>query len=261
MQDMNTAHQYPPVELYLNSANATQSNQYKNDVTFQLSRPVIAPQGYQLYLQVLSFSTLNNFTVVNNYNNHITINGYDYILAPGNYSIYQLVGVLTGLDPAVICSFDNITLRVTFSSAANITLSGPLLVLLGIEQNSSGTTVASSNIINMAGIQSIYISTNLTSSNPNIDSMSGSDTVLCRVPIATPPGSIVTYIDFNGRSGLLLDDTILTSIQLLLTDENNLPLLCSSDWTITLQARFVYTGWQALQVERPLTLANGVLTN
>jgi hypothetical protein len=249
---------YPPIELYLNSADAGMKNDYLNDVTFQLPRPVLCPQGYQVYLQVLSYSIPHNFTIVNNYNNHITINGYDYTLAAGNYSIYQLVGVLTKLDPAVQCSFDSITLKVSFTSAEPLTLSGPLLGLLGVPQDSNGTSISSAATVNMAGLQSIYISTDLTSSNANIDSMLGSDSVLCRVAVNVPPSQIISFQDYSGRSGLLLDDTQLSSIRLLLTDEANRPLLASINWTIALQARFIYTGAQALQVDRPLALSNGI---
>ena len=249
---------FPPIELYLNSADATIKNANLNDVTFQLPRPVLCPQGYQIYLQVLSYTIPHNFTVVNAYNNHIVINGYDDTLAPGNYSIYQLVGVLTQLNPDVKCTFDSITLKCTFTSTASMTLGGPLLALLGIAQGSTGTSISSVGTVNLAGLQSIYISTDLSSTNANIDTMVGSDSVLCRVAVNVPPSQIISYQDFNGRSGLLLDDQQLTSIKLLLTDEANRPLLASIDWTIALQARFIYTGAQALQVDRPLALTHQI---
>jgi hypothetical protein len=245
---------FPPVEIYLHSKDSVNSTDYNNDCSFQFERPLIAPNGYSMYLQCLSFTMPNVFHVVNEYNNHITINNYNYTLAIGNYSIFQLVGVLTGLDPNVKCTYDGITLKVTFTSEANITLDGPLCLLLGISANSSGTLISSKYTVDMSGTNSIYILTDLSSSNSNIDSRAGSDSVLCRVPVTTPAGSIIRYIDFNGRAGLLLDDDVINSIRVVLEDEMRMPLLATLDWQLTLQVRFLYTGRQRMQVNQPVSL-------
>lgn len=244
---------YPPVEIYLHSKDSHSTGDYNNDCTFQFERPLIAPNGFSMYLQCLSFTLPNVFHVVNEYNNHIVINSIDYTLAVGNYSIFQLVGVLTTLDPNVKCKYDGITLKVTITSATNITLSGPLCLLLGIPVNSSGKVISSTHTVDMSGTNSIYILTDLTSSNSNIDSRAGSDSVLCRIPVTTPAGSIIQYADFNGRAGLLLDDDVLNGIRVLLEDEMRLPLLATLDWQLTLQVRFLFTNRQRMQVNQPVS--------
>ena len=244
---------YPPIELYLHSKDSQYTGDYYNDCTFNFERPFIAPPGYSMYLQVLSFTMPNVFHVVNEYNNHIVINGYDYTLAVGNYSITQLVAVLTKLDANVSCRFDSITLQAIFTSETTLTLSGPLCVLLGIPENSAGTTIASTHTVDMSGTNSAYLLTDLSSSSSSIDSRVGSDSVLCRIPVTTPAGSIIQYQDFNGRAGLLLDDDAVSQIRLLLEDEDRRPLLATLHWQLTLQVRFLYTGRQRMQVYQPVS--------
>ena len=248
---------YPPIECYLYSKDGQFQSTYYNDVTFNFERPVICPPGYSAYIQVLSFTMPNVFHVVNEYNNHIVINNYDYTLDVGNYSVYQLVAVLTKLDPNVTCKFDSITLMATFTSTTPLTLSGPLCALLGIAEGSTGLSVSSTHTVDMSGTNSIYLLTDLSSSNSNVDSRAGSDSVLCRIPVTTPAGSIIQYQDFNGRAGLQLDDDCIQSVRLLLEDENRMPLLATLHWQLTLQVRFLYTGRQRMAVNQPDALRAG----
>lgn len=247
---------YPPVEIYLNSLNATHGNDYFNDCTFQFNRPVIAPPGYSIYLQVLSFVMPHCFHVVSDYNRYITINGYSYTLAAGNYSIFQLVNVLKQLDPNVDCKFDSITLKCTFTSKTTdpVTIDGLLCPLLGITPGSSGASVSSMHTIDMSGTNSIYVLTDLSSSNTNIDSRVGSDHVLCRVPVSVPAAGIIEYSDFSGRSGLLLDDPVMTGLHIKLEDEDRRPLLATLHWQMVLQCRFIYTARQTMEAVRPFSL-------
>jgi hypothetical protein len=254
---MDTAAVHCPVEIYLSASDAVtrHNTDFFNDCEFSLSRPIIAPQNHNLYLSVQSFTMPNCLHVVSLYNNHIVINGYDYTLEPGNYSIFQLIAVLTKLDPTVSCRFDNITLKCIFESDTPLTLSGPLLTVLGIADGSSGVQVKSKHTIDMSGVNSIYVlAGDLQCNNGNIDSQPSRDNVLCRIPVSVPAGSVVQYLDQNGRSGLLLDDTVLTSIHLKLEDEDRRPLLATLDWEMCLQCRFIYTGRQQLSIERPMGL-------
>jgi hypothetical protein len=245
---------YPPVEVYLNSLNAVHGSDYFNDCSFQFSRPIIALPGYSIYLQVLSFTMPHCFHVVSDYNRYITINGYSYTLDAGNYSIFQLVNVLKQLDPNVTCVFDSITLKCTFTSkTGGVTISGPLCSLLGITP-STGPSVSSTHTVDMSGVNSIYVLTDLSSSNTNIDTRVGSDNVLCRIPVSVPAASIILFEDYAGRSGLLLDDSVLSGIHLKLEDEDRRPLLATLHWQMVQECRFIYTGWQTLEVVRPYGL-------
>src|SRR6476646_7204802 len=100
---MNTAATVAPIEVYLSSDEAIRPNDLHNDCFFQFDKPIMAPQGYSIYLQLLSFTMPHCILLVNDYNRHIIINNNDYTLESGNYSIFQLVNVLKGLDPAVSC--------------------------------------------------------------------------------------------------------------------------------------------------------------
>lgn len=247
---------YPPVEIYISSNDAVRSDDtFHNDCTFQLSRNVIAPAGYSIYLQVLSFTMPHCMHVVSLYNNRLKISDHDFTLEPGNYSIYQLVAVLNKLDPNVSCRFDSITLKCIFTSATSCTIDGPLCKVLGIPAGSRGTTIASTQTVDLSGCNSIYVLTDLTCSNANLDSRADAGNLLCRIPISVPPAGIIEFTDFSGRSGLLLDsDALAGSFRIQLQDEDRRPLLCSLAWQMCLQCRFIYTERQAMIVDRPAGL-------
>ena len=98
----------PPVEIFLDSTEGFRrgNDSFHNDVTFQLSRTIHAPEDYTLYLTCLSYSQPVTCKIINIYNNSVSIDNVYYTVPEGNYSALQLSGVLTSILPGIRCRFD-----------------------------------------------------------------------------------------------------------------------------------------------------------
>ncbi len=247
--------EYPPIEIFLNAKNALNSNpNYYSDCSYQLPKCIVAPDGYSLYVQVLSFTCPVSWHVINSYCNTLSINSTVYTLVPGNYSVRTLTSALTALLPGITASFSETTLKMTLSCATSFVIGGTLCDVLGIAAGSSGTTLSSKHTVDLTGSNSIFLLSNFSTSNNNIDTRPGSASVLCRVPVNVAPMQVLQYEDFNGRAGLLLDSDTIANIQLELEDENRQPLQATIAWEMTLQVTFVYTGRTHMLREVPLGL-------
>jgi hypothetical protein len=254
--------QYPPVEVFLCSRSAINTNnEYYNDCTWQLPRSIIAPNGYALYVQLIDMTIPVSWHVVNFYNNQLLINGVEYILTQGNYSVRTLVTALNTLIPDVTTTFNDITLKVTLSSTEPFTVSGTLCNVLGIvstdtagtDSANASTSISSRHTVDMTSQNSIYILSDFTSSNSNIDTNQSGSSVFCRIPVDCAPMQVLQHEDYNGKSGLLCDGDI-SSVHLKLLDEDFNPLLNTLHWQATLQVSFLYTGRLQLVVDKPLGL-------
>jgi hypothetical protein len=247
--------EYPPIEIFLNSRFANNDdNAYYNDCTWQLPRAIIAPEGYSLYVQLIDLTLPVSWHVVNEYNNELVINGTGVALTPGNYSVRTLVSTLsTLLAPDIRVSFDNITLKLTLSALFPLTVSGSLCSVLGIVPGSTGLSLSSLHTVDLTGQNSVYVLSDFSTSNNNIDTR-GNSSVFCRIPVTAAPMQVLQHEDYQGLSGLLLDTDTLLSVHLKLEDEEYRALLCTLHWECTLQIQFVYTGRMHMVYERPLGL-------
>jgi hypothetical protein len=250
--------EYPPLEIFLNSRYAFNADDtYYNDCVWQLPRAVIAPEGYSLYIQLIDFTIPVSWHVISQYCNELLLNDVSYTLVPGNYSVRTLVQALSKLlSPDITVAFDNITLKMTLTAQTPISVSGNMCSILGIVAGSTGTTLSSVHTVDLTGQNSIYILSDFSTSNNNIDTRAGSSSVFCRIPVTAAPMGVLNHEDYNGKSGLLLDTETLASVHLQLQDEEFRNLLCTIHWEATLQVQFVYTGRMHLYVERPLGLRN-----
>jgi hypothetical protein len=259
--------EYPPIELFLNSRFSNNGNDlYYNDCTWQLPRAVIAPEGYSLYVQLIDLTLPVSWHVVNEYNNELVINSQAlasgeatykhkvFALTPGNYSVRTLVSTLSNiLAPDIHVAFDNITLKLTVSALFPITVSGSLCSVLGIAPGSTGLSLSSLHTVDLTGQNSVYVLSDFSTSNNNIDTR-GNSSVFCRIPVTAAPMQVLQHEDYQGLSGLLLDTDTLLNVHLKLEDEEYRPLLCTLHWEATLQIQFVYTGRMHMAYERPLGL-------
>jgi hypothetical protein len=237
---MNLDNPYPSIEVFLSSEHAVKRTEYADDCTWHI-RHITAPTGWAIYMRLISFIMPNSMYAVNIYNNTILINEAECTVTPGNYSIKQLIAVLNTFVDGIVFTFDSITYKAKMTSATLTTLEGPLLVLLGILP-ATGTVLESKHIVDMTGNQTINVETDFTSIFPNLDARDfGSPALLARVGVTQPFGGIVNWQNVNTRDGLLLSSPIVTSIHLVLTQEDRLPLLATLDYDAVIQLRFVRT--------------------
>jgi hypothetical protein len=248
--------EYPPQEIFLCSREAVNLNEdYFNDCSWQLPYPVVAPEGYSLYVQLIDLTIPVSWHVINEYCNQIVINGTEYLLSPGNYSLRPptLLTALNALLPGITATFNEITLKLTLTSTTPFTISGTLCSILGIIEGSSGTVLSSKHTVDLTSQNSIYILSDFSSSNANIDT-SGKSNVFCRIPVNVAPMQVLQHEDYNGKSGLLIDSETIGSVHFQLLDEDYRPLLNTLHWQATLQVSFIYTGRMHLIVDRPFGL-------
>eukprot|EP00611_Tribonema_gayanum_P029767 TRINITY_DN805_c0_g2_i1.p1 TRINITY_DN805_c0_g2~~TRINITY_DN805_c0_g2_i1.p1 ORF type:complete len:262 (-),score=36.23 TRINITY_DN805_c0_g2_i1:29-814(-) len=241
-----------PVEVYLNSKNGTRLSMYHDRVFFTLPRPIIAPEGYQMYLSVQSFTCPVSWYVVNSNNDTLVINNVPYVIPWGNYKIADLVNTLKLLLPLAV-TYNSINHKITLSSPTYFNVYGGLCRLLGIPEASGGTTISSLHTIDLTGVNSIYVISNYTGNN--IDSAGPGQTVICRVPVTEPPLGVVQYSDQACYAGIMMSDDVLSSIEITLEDEDRLQLQATIFWEMTLQVSFIKTGVKRMLVERPAGLS------
>jgi hypothetical protein len=246
--------EYPPQEIFLRSQDAVSlSDDYYNDCNWQLPFPVIAPEGYSLYCQLIDMTIPVSWHVISMYCNQVIINDQEYLLTPGNYSVRTLTSALNTLLPGITSTFNDITLKMTLTSVVPFSMSGTLCSILGIPENSTGASISSKHTVDLTSQNSIYILSDFSSSNANIDA-SGLSSVFCRIPVNVAPMQVLQHEDYNGKSGLLVDSDLIGSVHLQLLDEDYRPLLNTLHWQATLQVSFVYTGRMHLVIDRPFGL-------
>jgi hypothetical protein len=180
--------EYPPIEVFLNSRFSNNGdNAYYNDCIWQLPRAVIAPEGYSLYVQLIDMTLPVSWHVINEYNNELVINGTGVALTPGNYSVRTLVSTLsTLLSPDIRVAFDSITLKLTLAALFPLTVSGSLCSVLGIVPGSTGLSLSSLHTVDLTGQNSVYVLSDFSTSNNNIDTR-GNSSVFCCIPVTAAP--------------------------------------------------------------------------
>lgn len=245
-----------PIEVYLHATSGRRLGDLFDDISFQFERPVSPPEGYGLYISLLSMTIAHTFTLINQYNDTLFLNGQARTVPRGNHSINTLVKALNlscAVD-SVHGAFDPISLKVTLSSATAFSVTGPLLEVLGIPQGAQGTSLSSTHTVDLTGQNSIFVLTDRTGGNIDSRSENGSSAVLARVGVDVPPLGVIQYEDFSsGRIGIE-HDGVLSSIRIVLQDENRRPLQTSIPWDMTIGIAFMRTGRVALEVERPAAL-------
>jgi hypothetical protein len=246
--------EYPSIEIYLSSEYSQKATPFCDDCTWTFERELTAPEGYQMYIRVVSFICPISWFVVSVHTNTIVIGGISFSVPEGNYSISQLCKAISVLASGVVFTFDSITHKVTMTSSAFTTLSGPMLVLLGI-QPGAGVELVSQQSCDMSGNNSISIECDYNSAFPNIDARQlGSSGLLTRIPVCGSSGGVINFQNFSGRDGLLISERTLTRCRLQLTDEDRRPLRATLDWDLTLQVVFVKSYDTRLRLALPQTL-------
>ena len=241
-----------PIEIHLNSSYGTASgDQYHNNMYWQLPRSLYAPEGFSFYITLLSFSLPISWYIVTTNNQTLVIDGTSFSIPIGNYTVYTLLTALNALVPQTV-TYDKSTNRYTFSSDDSFSLDNDstCLGLIGFSTGASGTSVTSDLCADLTGENSIYVLTQFNESN--VDCRTGNiGSVLARVPILEPHGSVAQYLDFSGRAGIRVEDDTISYIQILLEDESRQPLQAQIPWEATLQLQFVPSDKRYMTLEDP----------
>jgi hypothetical protein len=244
----------PTVEIYLSSEHATKKTEFVDHCTWELERSIEVPDSTAMYVRVISFICPISWFVVSVHYNTILINGSTFILEEGDYSVKQLCTTLSALVPGIRFDFSTTSKKVRMTSATPTSLDGTLLTLLGIAPG-TGLTLQTKHCCDLTGNNAVTIDSSFSSAFPNIDARPfGSSGLLTRIASGQSTGGVIRFENFSGRDGLLITDPCLSSITLMLTDEDARPLRATLDYDITLQVQFVRSYDTRMRELLPTTL-------
>ena len=233
------------IQIYLNSQSADKSFNGAADCEYNL--PLIEiPDGFHIYLSVVSCLIPYSFYNINNSNNvlqysfdGITINTLSIPI--GNYNVNSLLSVLKSNLVAFTITYDNIKNKFTLTHPTNNFMfmsSSTCLQILGFNNNETISSfifsLTSVNCVNVYTIRTVQVNSNLITYNIN-KVQKNNFCILCSVPITCTPFSLIEYINrTNFKTNLFLNR--ISNIKIKLTDDNgNLIDLNGCHYSLTLQ--------------------------
>ena len=232
-------------QLHLSSQNADKIYSNNNcDVEFYL--PVIEiPSQYHIYISVQHAVIPFTFYNVNSSNNvlkYVVGAGSTLTLTipEGNYNINTLkTYLLTNLGNfSVTYNSTNNKFTFTHNTSNFIFLAtSTCLTLLGFlsqDNTSSSLSLVSNRAVNLSPVRCICISTNLKTFNINKTAVNN-QSIICSIPITTPPYSIITYQNPNGFR-VNTYTNIISNLAIQLKDQTGQLLdLNGANWSLSLQ--------------------------
>lgn len=230
-------------QLILDSRDATKINgSMMSQATFALAVPITVPEWAQCLVSVQTCVMPVSFYVVNT-NNSFKIGASTYTIDHGNPNAKQLVATLntTVNGTGVTFSYNSVQNKIVISGVGSAGISGPLLGLIGFDPDTTytGATISSPYVVNLSGINYVFIQSNLTNAS-NIDSNTGcsQSNVLAAIPIDQPYGSVVTYT--GGQHKSLISTHQISEIKIEILDENrSLIDFANQAWFMVLVIDFV----------------------
>ena len=193
------------IQIYLNSQSADKS--FKGAADCEYNLPLIEiPDGFHIYLSVVSCLIPYSFYNINNRNNvlqysfdGITINTLSIPI--GNYNVNSLLSVLKSNLVAFTITYDNIKNKFTFTHPTNNFMfmsSSTCLQILGFNNNETISSfifsLTSVNCVNVYTIRTVQVNSNLITYNIN-KVQKNNFCILCSVPITCTPFSLIEYIN------------------------------------------------------------------
>jgi hypothetical protein len=230
------------LHLSSNFADKIYSN---NNAYTEFYLPLIEiPSQYHLHVNVVHASIPFTFYNINSSNNvlNYSIGGtnYSFIIAQGNYNVVNLKDYLMSNLPGFIITYSPITNKYTFTQnyyGFSFLNTSTCLNILGFSQQtitSNGTSLTSTQSVNLNPIRCVCICSDLPSSNISLNSKNKNN-ILCSIPITTQPNSIITYLNHNNFK-INTYANVLSSIRIQLMDQDgNLLNLNGTNWSMTIQ--------------------------
>jgi hypothetical protein len=230
------------LHLSSNFADKIYSN---NNADTEFYLPLIEiPSQYHLHVNVVHASIPFTFYNINSSNNVLNYsiegNNYSFIIAQGNYNVVNLKDYLMSNLPGFIITYSPITNKYTFTQnyyGFTFLNTSTCLNILGFSQQtitSNGTSLTSTQSVNLNPIRCVCICSDLPSSNISLNSKNKNN-ILCSIPITTQPNSIITYLNHNNFK-INTYANVLSSIRIQLMDQDgNLLNLNGTNWSMTIQ--------------------------
>lgn len=247
----------PPLYLNLTSDDYTsEMNTVGSHFSFDLSQSVEISDNVDAWLSVENFKFTNSFYNINRYNNvfyyGLASGGYSQntvTIPQKNYNISSLVSYLnTNVANGFVFSYDETTLKMTITNSEEFRLfagANNVLKVLGFSntlQQSVSNVLTSNNVVNLLGIQMIYILINNLSFNSIgvKNSTRQLKNTLINIPVTAIQGDAQLYSAQNSNRHKLFDKTI-SLLEIKIVDENGNEIDFNGvSWYLSLQLVFTY---------------------
>ena len=220
--------------LHVRSKDADLNGPLNTDINILLKAPIITASTEVCVISVVSAEIPYSFyNISSNLDNNILYyDDTELNLGSSNYDINRLVSVLnTGLPVTV--TWSKYTFKITFTNntASTVTLKfsecKKLAQVLGFQPTdltiAAGNTSSSSGIIDLATIHSVFIKSNISTGNV-LSTRLGNSSILQKVSCDVNFGGIIYQDSDDHIQRTLTTANIIDSINLKLTDQNNITL-------------------------------------
>jgi hypothetical protein len=247
-----------PQQVFLRSNEYTILNNdtKKSSISFDLKTLIKIPNNVDAYIQINSFKFMNAFYNINASNNilYFSLNGggetlatiYEIEIPIGNYSVSTLLTFLnTELTSYIVLSYVESTFKISFVSNTYTfifrTGANNCLKLLGF----TGTTIetndlTSSNLINLAGTQILYLSLSNIHIQSNASASSSVINILESINVDVIGGSSKSFYNSSNLK-YRIDESSISRIDVNIYDEhNNLVDFNNTDWFLSITFIFAY---------------------
>ena len=244
-----------PQQIYIKSNEYTtlHNGSFKSDVSFELKNTIIIPNNVDAYVMLNSFKFTNafyNISTVNNmfyYSLSSNINTILTIQIPvGQYTITNLLSTLnTALASSIILSYSNTTFKITFTSSSYTfiirTGQNDCLNVLGLTTNTTqSSTTTSTKLINLSGVQVIYLSLANIKLSSNASKSSTTTNILESINVDSLIGNIQSFYNPT-NTRYKISDNYINFIDIKLYDEYNRFLDFNNvDWFLNISIIFLY---------------------
>lgn len=260
-----------PKQIILKSTQGNKRNGSKNSsIAYELNQTIVVPNNVDCYIQLESFKFVNSFYNVNSTNNifYYSINNgsgfndtYGINIPIGNYDIASFISFLnTQLSGTINITSSIQTFKLTFTSLNQFILrngSNTCLKLMGfdLEDTAPATTLQSTNLFNLSGVQMLYIaipSLNLSA----ITSKNGElNNVIQDINVESITGASQSFKNTT-LSRYKVSNTLISNIVIDIYDEdNNLIDFNNTNYFLNLSLIFSYK--MEYRPDRTLDLISG----
>lgn len=220
---------------------------------------MVVPPGYRFQMSVIDCQIPYSFYSCSGNNNAMVVNGERVVIPPGNYSIIQLLAKLREILGCQT-SYNSVynTCSLTFQEPTTLEedfqTGDSLLNMLGLQNPPYGpaTVFQSDSVVNVLGLNAIYLRTDKSSFN--MDSRNASfSPILAKIPLNAAGNGIISYINHSNFKAMLFDHYI-SGISISLSDEHGHPVnLNGQPFQITLEVHQVpepqAVGWSHMRGE------------
>ena len=244
-----------PQQIFLKSNEYTtlHNGSFKSDVSFELKNNIQIPNNVDAYLQLNSFKFTNAFYNINTGNNIFyyslssNINATLTIQIPiGQYTISNLISTLnTSLNSNIVLTYSNTTFKITFTSSAYTFIirsgSNNCLNVLGFSSaTSQSNNTKSTKLINLSGVQVIYLSLSNIKLSSNASKSSTTNNILESINVDSMIGNTQSFYNMT-NTRYKISDNYLNFIDVKLYDEYNRLLDFNNvDWYLNISVIFLY---------------------